>query len=335
MIVGSERARGRARRALVAWLLGFTTIVAADAVAFAQTKTERDMARSLMDEGDRKVEASDFKGALRAYRAAHAIMGVPSTGIEVARVEEKLGHLVEARKVALEVMRLPVKPGEPKPFTEARASAKKLAAALEPRIPLLTVVVQGVPESAPVEVKIDGVLLPSESARVAQPIDPGQHEVSAAATGLPPVSKEVDVVEAQRMKVTLALGDAALADDDTDKPGRRLSPLVYVGFGLGGVGLITGAITGGLSLSRAGTVEELCPGGTCATQTKLSEATPVNDSARTFANVSNVAFALGVASVGLGVAGIFLSGSETKKSPETTSLRVLVGPTGVGLAGRF
>jgi hypothetical protein len=334
VIVGSERARGRARRALVAWLLGVTTIVAGENVARAQSKTERDMARSLMDEGDAKVEKKDLAGALRAYRAAHAIMGVPSTGIEVARTEVKLGHFVEAHKVALEVTRLPVKPGEPKPFTEAREAAKKLAEMVEPRIPMITVVVQGVPESAPVEVKIDGVLLPSEAARVPQPVNPGKHEISAAATGLPPVSKEIDVAESQRMTVTLALGDAAASDDGSDKPGRRVSPLVYAGFGVGGAALIAGAVTGVLSLSRAGTVAELCPEGTCPTQAALDEATPVNKSATTLANVSNVAFALAVVGVGVGVAGIFLSGGEPKK-PETTSVRLNIGPTGIGLVGRF
>ncbi|TKD01822.1 hypothetical protein [Polyangium fumosum] len=333
--MGSERARGRARRTLVAWLLGVTTIVAADAVAYAQSKTERDMARALMDEGDAKVEKKDFAGALRAYRAAHAIMGVPSTGIEVARTEEKLGHLVEAHKAALEVANMPVKPGEPKPFTDAREAAKQLAAQIESRIPRLTVVVRGVPESAPVEVKIDGALLPSEAARAAQPVNPGKHEVSAAATGLPPVSKEIEIAEAQRLQVTLALGDAAASDDGSGNAGRRLSPLVYVGFGVGGAGLIAGAVTGGLSLSRAGTVKELCPAGTCPTQAALDEATPVNDSAKTLANVSNVAFALAVVGVGVGVAGIFLSGGEPKKSPEATSVRLQIGPTGIGLVGRF
>jgi len=39
--------------------------------------------------------------------------------------------------------------------------------------------------------------------------------------------------------------------------------------------------------------------------------------------------------VGVGVAGIFLSGGEPKKSPETTSVRLTIGPTGIGLVGRF
>jgi len=335
VIVGSDAARGRRSRGFVALLVGFVAALTGAPSSSAQTKTERDMARALMDEGDAKVEAKDLKGALRAYRAAHTIMNVPSTGIEVARVEAKLGHLVEARKVALEVTKIPTKPGEPKPFAEARAEANHLAVDLETRIPLLTVVVEGVPESAPVEVKLDGVFLPSEDARAPHPVDPGKHEVSAAASGLPPVSKEVELAEGKRLKVTLALGDAAASSDGLDKPGQKTSSLVYIGFGVGGVGLIAGTITGLMSLSRAGNVDSLCPGGTCPTQAKLEEAQPENKAAYTLANVSNVAFALGVVGVGVGVAGFFLSGSEPKKSAPETSLRVLVGPTGVGLSGTF
>jgi len=329
VIVGSDDAR---RRAFVALIVGALSI---PGVASAQTKTEREMARALMDEGDAKVDAKDYKGALRAYRAAHTIMNVPTTGIEVARVEAQLGHLVEARKVALEIVKFPSKPGEPKPFVEARTEATALVTQLDTKIPTLTVEVVGVPENAPVEVKIDGVLVPSEEARSAHPVDPGKHEVSAAASGLPPVSKEVEAAEGKQIKVKLALGDAAASEQvDPDKPSRKISPLVIVGFGAGGVGLIAGAVTGILSISRAGTVDGLCPGGVCPTQEKLNQAKPENETALTLANVSNVAFALGIVGVGVGVAGIFLSSSEPRK-PESTSLRVHVGPTSLGLSGTF
>ena len=67
------------------------------------TAGDKETARSLMDEGDRKFAAKDFKGALDAYQGAHAIMGVPTTGIEVAKAQEALGLLVEARDTLLAV----------------------------------------------------------------------------------------------------------------------------------------------------------------------------------------------------------------------------------------
>ena len=49
------------------------------------------------------VATNDLEGALKRYEAAHEIMGVPTTGIEVARTRAKLGQLVEARAVAIEL----------------------------------------------------------------------------------------------------------------------------------------------------------------------------------------------------------------------------------------
>ncbi|HRI71126.1 MAG TPA: hypothetical protein PK156_43135 [Polyangium sp.] len=300
--------------------------------ASGQTRTEIEMARSLMDEGDAQLERGDAKGALRSYRAAHTIMNVPTTGIEVARMEAKLRHLVEARKVALEVARMPVKPREPKPFTEARSDAQLLADALETRIPRLTIEMKGALSAATVELKIDGRILPSEEIRDPIPVDPGKHEVVLVPSGGEPESRTVTVSENE--KRTLTFGDGS-ASSDTAKPVRRTSPLVFVGFGLGGVGLIAGAITGGLSLSGASEVEKICPKGTCPSQTDINQAKPIHDRAYTLANVSNVAFALGVVGVGLGVTGLLLGPAADKKPESETAFRVFVGPNGALVRGSF
>jgi hypothetical protein len=300
--------------------------------ASGQTKTEIDMARSLMDEGDAKLERGDARGALRSYRAAHTIMNVPTTGIEVARVEAKLGHLVEARKVALDVVRTPVKAQEPKPFREARSDAQLLADALETRIPRITIAIKGVPNTATIELKIDGRILPSEDVREPVPVDPGKHEVVLSVSGGEPESRTITVSENEKRTVTFGDGSPS---SDQDKPVQRTSPLVFVGFGLGGAGLIAGAITGGLSLSRAGEVEKICRDGTCPSQTDLDKAKPLHDSAYTLANVSNVAFAVGLIGVGLGVTGLLLGGSADKKPKTESAFRVFVGPNGALIRGSF
>lgn len=342
MIVASDAKKARLARGLAALVLALATGVVEAPPASAQSRAEREMARSLMDEGDAKVDVRDFAGALRAYRAAHAIMKVPTTGIEVARVEALRGHLIEAREVALAIQSIPPKPnGDPKPFVQAREEAQRLATDLEKRIPILTVVVRGVPEGAPLEVKLDGVLLPSEKALEPRPVNPGPHEVWASAGGLPPVSKQIEVAEGKRQTVILGLGGASDAEESSgkkiDEPARGggLSPLVYVGFGVGGAGLIAGAITGILSLSRASAVEDLCPGGVCPSRQTLDQARPKNDAALTFANVSNVAFAVGVVGVGVGVTGLFLSKRESKKPAQGASLHLTFGPSSIGVAGSF
>ena len=67
------------------------------ALGSAPSSPERERARALMDQGDARFEAGAYDAALEAYRAADAIMGVPTTAIEVARVLEKLGRLLQAR----------------------------------------------------------------------------------------------------------------------------------------------------------------------------------------------------------------------------------------------
>ena len=83
------------------------------------TAGDKETARFLMDDGDRKLRVGDYRGALDAYIAADKIMRVPTTGIAVGRVQEKLGRLLEARDTWLRVARYPVKLDEPEPFTEA------------------------------------------------------------------------------------------------------------------------------------------------------------------------------------------------------------------------
>lgn len=300
--------------------------------ALGQTKTEVEMARNLMDEGDAKLEQGDLRGALRSYRAAHTIMNVPTTGIEVARTETKLGHLVEARKVALEVIQLPVKPREPKPFVEARSDAKLLADALETRIPRLVIVVKGTTDTTQLDIKIDGNTVSPEEIRDPIPVDPGKHSVSVSiASGVPEIET---VTLGENEKRTVTFGDG-VSSSETDKPKRKISPLFYVGLGLTGAGFITGAVTGAMSLSRASDVEAICPGGNCPDQAALGKAKPINDSAYTLANVSNVAFAVGVIGVGLGVTSFVLSKRTSDKDTESPAARLFIGPNGVGVYGKF
>src|SRR5262249_44553309 len=55
--------------------------------AGAPSAADRETARKLLDDGDAAFEKKDYDGALKAYAAAHAIMHVPTTGIEVAKAQ--------------------------------------------------------------------------------------------------------------------------------------------------------------------------------------------------------------------------------------------------------
>lgn len=291
------------------------------------TPQDRETARALMQEGDAKVEDKDHAGALDAYQKAHAIMGVPSTGIEVARMLAALGRLIEAREMALSVLRMTPSPNEPKPFAKARTDAQKLADELDERIPSVVIKVEGASSGAAIRVKIDGATIPADALEQPRSVDPGKHVVTASADGAAEVSKEVTVAERDRSTVSISLGDAG--------PSSKISPLVFAGFGVGAAGLIVGAVTGGFSLANAASVHKTCPDNKCPTEAARKSVQADNDRALILANVSNVGLALGIVGAGAGVAGIFLSGGDKKSEPTAASVHIDAGLGYLGLSGKF
>lgn len=105
----------------------------AGAAAAEPTPQEKETARKLVKAGRAKKQAGDAKGALDDFKAAHSIMGVPTTGIELGKAQIEAKQWVEARDTLLAVSRTSPAPGESPLFAKARAEAKALAKELEPR----------------------------------------------------------------------------------------------------------------------------------------------------------------------------------------------------------
>ncbi|MFO0760931.1 MAG: hypothetical protein U0359_30925 [Byssovorax sp.] len=315
---------------LLSRALLLAALLAAPAAHAEPSKGERDAARALMDLGDRKIEAKDYPAALKAFTTADAIMGVPTTGIEVARTQVLLGHLVLGWEAASKVARFPRKPNEPDAFTRARAEGEALAGKLLPRIPTLRIKVEGAPAGAPVELTLDGEPLPASAAATPLKVDPGKHEVAASLPGGARSSVTVTLGEGESSPALLRLGGPASDEAPTD--GSTRSILLYVGLGVTGAGLVTGAIAGGLSLGRTASIKQQCATiKTCPTSLQGDI-----DSANTLANVSNVGF--GVAAVGavIGVVGLVMA-PRSKQAPQAVKLQVspLAGGAMLGAGGRF
>jgi hypothetical protein len=271
----SEIRASRLRRAIAVLAAVAACVFALEATAappVAPSPADKETARTLMDEGDDRMEARDPAAALTAYQRADAIMHLPMTGVAVARAQEALGHLREARDAALAVAGTPAQPGEAPAYARARAEAQAIADRVAQRIPPP----QGVP----------------------------------AGTALPPPPPLAPVAV-----------PAAPA-------GPRATPLVVVGFGVGGAGLVVGAVTGALSLSKTsqlgamcGANKQQCPAGSLSAP-------------RTLANVSNVGFGVGAAGVVAGVVGLVLSRGGDPARP-AAALRPLVGPGWLGVGGEL
>jgi hypothetical protein len=342
--------RARSRRALASSLVSVAlaaAVTAATGPARAEPSlSDKETARSLMQQGDSKRDHADLAGALQAYQAADAIMHVPTTGLEVARTQAALGKLLEARESLLRVLRLPVKPGEPAPFVAARKSAEQMSEELGPRIPSVTVAYANVAPGQTPELTFDGEAVPAAAAHAPRKVNPGAHVVVAKLDGVER-RQEVRVAEKESRTVTLDFEPAPApvasvgggAPGAADGAGSGGGPstgklLMFGGFGVGIVGIAVGSVTGLMSISKIDDVKA------ASTDGKVPPDRGGDlDAGRSLGTVSTIAFVVGGAGVAAGVVGIILSGKEKKAgAPETQArahVRPVVGPTWLGLDGTF
>ena len=342
-----------ARFMRVSWSVLLVTAMAlfASKGAAEPSAQDREQARSLMDLGDEKTAAGDHEAALKAYQAADAIMGVPTTGIEVGKALEKLGRLVEARDAYVRVTRYPARSGESATFTNARDTAAQSAEALGRRIPSLTLKITGLPDGTSPEVSLDGTAVRSDLLGLPLKVNPGARRVTATAPGFLPIEQEVTLAEGGAEQLELAFqpdpsapaapsegpaGDAAPDAEQgvstADAPSRTL---MWIGFGVGAAGIVAGSVTGVMSLSRASAAKDQCDGSRCP-----PEAEDEIDSSKTLGNISNIAFAVGVVGIGVGVWQLLATSSgPTEQVAVHRAPKLRVEPTiafnRIGVRGSF
>lgn len=166
---------------------------------------DKETARALVKVGKEKLAAEDKAGALEAYRQAHEIMRVPTTGLLVADVLEQLGKLLDAHDAYKQVTLIPAQKNEPAVFETARTKARERIDAIKERIPSLVVTVEA-EGGAPLEdvrLVIDGVELTGIAATLPRMVNPGAHIVAATARGhrAEPLTVEVAERETKALRV--------------------------------------------------------------------------------------------------------------------------------------
>jgi hypothetical protein len=237
---------------------------------------DRNAARALVIEGRAKLAAHDNEGARKAFVAAHAIMGVPTTGLDLAKAQEGLGLLIEARATALEVVRMPVSVTEPEAFTNARPLAAELAAQLAARIPSVVVTVTGLPVGSVPRVLMDGISMPASTLSLPQPLNPGHHVLEVSALGFASEHRELTLEEKASLRIDLVLRPLATPTTElaatplpsapltlvpAKKTGAPMWPWVAAGAGVVALGVGSAFV---IDYARVrSTVSADCPGGAC------------------------------------------------------------------------
>lgn len=314
-----------------------------DVVYAAPTAAEKQTARELVFSGRKKRRRGDVDAALADLKAAHEIMNVPTTGYELGLTQSKAGLLVEALDTLLAVGRMPVGRFEGNAFKKARRDAKKLAADIQARIPTVRLSLSG-NDADGATVTIDGNTIPDAAITAPIKLNPGTHTVKAEGPGGGVAEKTISAAEGSAVDVTLELDKPAATTSTeptagSDAGDRSINPMVYIGFGVGAVGIIAGAITGALALSKYSDVAPQCPANRCPPETHEDI-----DGGETLGTVSTVMFIVGGVGVAVGVVGLFLplstddgdssdEGDPSDEGDATAWLRV--GPGSLQVGGTF
>ncbi|MCA9625610.1 MAG: PEGA domain-containing protein, partial [Myxococcales bacterium] len=224
---------------------------------------DKETARQLLDEGDAARSAGRLEEALKKYEAADAIMGVPTTSVEVGKALEALGRFVEARDAYLRTVRYDVR-GDNAPFRDAQAEADRRAHAVVARIATLEVTLKGPAEDDVLTVLIDGVEVPRAGIG-RRAIDPGEHEVVVRGEGYAEARRKISLGEGETVPVELTLErQATPTPPPKEGEASRGFPIwATVGFSVAAVGVGLGTAMGILSLGKAGELEDQCPDSLC------------------------------------------------------------------------
>lgn len=317
------------------------------------TEATREQARALAAQGYEALQRTDYAAAEDLFRRADALVHAPTIVVDHARALVGLGRLVEAHERYELVMREGLPTNVPWSWQRAAADAERELAALKPRLAWLRIRVRGA--SKP-RVEIDDRDIPTAALGVRRATDPGTHTLKVSASGYVSKEQSVTLKEGEVKEVELALelaGDAVnRAELDEQLPEERErakaaragaagpnNTLSYVMLGIGGAGLVTGAITGGMALKVRSQLNEECADRTCRPLVE-SDATRFQndiDRYRLLGTVSGVSFGAGIAAAATGGVLLWLGSREREKSSDGAWLHATpyVGASEVGLSGRF
>ena len=300
------------------------------APAVAQSDAEVMTARDLAQQGVQSFDAKDYETAADKLGQAYQIVKYPTIALYRARALAQLGQLVEAAELYQQATLLDPGTGQRETQEQARETARQEREQLLPRIPQVTVrVVGAVGEPT---FSVDGQPVLDVSLKAGHSLNPGQHVIAAQA-GERRVEETIVVAEGERRILTLDLSAAASPGTpvatDEQQPSHWQRTAGWSALGVGGAALLVGGISGSLALSKQKHLrDEGCLSSGACYEDQREDIDAYDRRART----SYVGFIAGGV---LAATGVTLLATAPKQSGKEGALSAWVGPTSVGVSGRF
>lgn len=277
-------------------------------------------------------QGKNWSQALKLFRQVGQVKMTAQVRYHIATCEEQLGQLV----VALGGYELALAQAEGMP-PEFIADVQSSVDDLKSRIPKLVIERGAGAEAASIE--LDGVALGFNAIGVETPINPGPHAVTATAPGYEPYRETVSVAEGSVKVLSIVMEEIGAKEpevatpppQESGEPEKRFGVLPYVIGGAGAVVTITGVTFLVVAGSKKSKAKGICGG-------DLEKCDPNSDTERAIdlVNSTQTYEALGIVSIGLGVAGLatgavlyyldnkskFSSGSQqSRESTQNATLR--------------
>jgi serine/threonine-protein kinase len=291
---------------------------------------QRAAAEKLFSEAAELMDAGEFEAACPKLEESQRLDPAGGTVLLLAHCYENSGRTASAWEQFKSAISWAQRDGRP----EREELAREHADNLEAKLSRLALDVPPDVEKLPgLQISVDGAEFGRALWSTPLPLDPGPHVVTATADGHTQVQLDVSLGKNGDLKVvTIPMlergGGAAAAptpvaetpatqspeaDRPAAAPGDSGDTQRLVAYVVGGVGIVSvggGALFGIMALNKRSDAEKLCPTSPCAEAAAGVEA---NDTAYTFANLSNVGIGVGV--VALGVATYLLLTAPDK--PQT------------------
>jgi hypothetical protein len=349
----------RARVVLTAVLFGLPL----PALAADPTPEDISTARSLGEEGQTALEAKDYQKAEDRFSRAYKLYPVATTlALGYARALAGNGKVVASQEMYNKIIREGVAPGAPPAFKNALEAAKNEVGAVSARVAGVVIDVTGCDNP---KVTIDDAPVPSAVLGIRRSVDPGSHTVKATADGCNSAEQKFTVADGKEQTVSLKLEKSATAAppvvapvpstaqpsnnppaatppaNDTGvkvdtKGGSSNKTLAFVAFGVGGVGLLVGGITGAIAMGKKSDLDKACKGSVCGADQQSNV-----DSYHTMGTLSTVGFIAAGVGAAAGIILLVTAPKDTstalgpKAEPRRAWISPYVGPTEIGATGRF
>ncbi|MFT3775424.1 MAG: hypothetical protein QM820_59515 [Minicystis sp.] len=336
------------RQRHAAWVIAAAVIAGAPPARAQQSEGEKKAAaQALFDEARALAAAGNHADA--CPKLAESLRLDPSMGTRfyLAECLEKTGKLASAWTYYVEVADGARATGQ----RDREKYATDRAEAIKPRVPKLAIKVpDAVRAIAGLSIKRDGVIVGEAQWGTGIPIDPGKHVLSASAPGRRPWSSDVEVKqEGQIVEVAIPAleSDAPPPPAKVEKPAPIAAPPPpppppppqgppaqrIAGFVVGGAGIVGLGVSLALGSQAIAKKNASNDGGGCDPMTNVCNGAGLSlrSEALGMATGSTVAFAVGLAALGTGIALVVTAPST--KQPAAPS--VAVGPTGSTLTWRW